>query len=208
MATELHYRLVMRSIALALMGLCMIGCGAGPDAAGQNESTLENAASAPTKGAADQTPLPDSLKCVDVGRYQATGSAVIDTASSGKLWQRLVDPSTRTQPEAATYCANVNVEGLTGWRLPSVAELGSIRYKPSLVTGGAETCSPSIDQSAFPDTPASLFWTSTARPLGDAYYTNFADGRSHGSQVDEPMFVRCVHDAPGAYAPLAARVAD
>lgn len=197
----------MRSIVFALVGLCLVGCGAAPDAAGTSNSDLETAQSAPSQKAAGEMAVSSALKCVDIGRYEAKGAAVIDTAA-GKVWQRLVDPVTRTQPEAVAYCTSLNVDGQTGWRLPSVAELGSIRFKPGLIKGGTDSCSPSIDQSAFPDTPASVFWTSTARPLGDVYYTNFADGRSHGSQLDEPMFVRCVHDAAQASAPVAARIAD
>ena len=197
----------MKSIALALVGLCLVGCGAAPDANGTNEGALEHAASAPTKTVANEIALPASMRCVDLGRYEAKGAAVVDTAA-GKVWQRAVEPITRTQPEAAAYCRGLNVDGRTGWRLPSVAELDTIRFKPSLIEGGADTCSPSIDQSAFPNTPASLFWTSSVRPLGDAYYTNFADGRSHGSQLDEPMFVRCVNDVPEASRPQASRVAN
>jgi hypothetical protein len=183
----------------------MVACGGSPDGDATNESAL---ASAPVKSAtADSIPVPDSLKCVDLGRYEVQGSTVSDTAVEGRLWQRFVDPVTRTQPDAAAYCANVSVDGLTGWRLPSVGELSSIRYKPGLLEIKASDCSPSIDQTAFPDTPASHFWSSTVRPLGDAYYTGFADGRSHGSELDEPMFVRCVHDRQGAVA-AAARVAD
>ena len=184
----------MKSIVFALIGLCLVGCGAAPDDGASTSALERTAASTPAKKSPDQIAVPAAIKCVDVGRYEAKGSTVVDTAA-GKLWQREVDPMTRTQPEAAAYCTNLNIDGQTGWRLPSVAELGTIRLKPGTVEGGADACSPTIDQSAFPHTPASLFWTSTSRALGDAYYTNFADGRSHGSQVDEPMFVRCVHEA-------------
>lgn len=186
----------MRSIAFALVGICMVACGGTPESNATNESGL---ASAPVNNpVVDSIPLPETLKCVDLGRYQVEGSHVADTANGGKLWQRFVDPVTRNQPDAEAYCSSLSVDGLSGWRLPSVNELSSIRYKPGLLQVKETDCSPSIDQSAFPDTPASHFWSSTVRPLGDAYYTGFADGRSHGSELDEPMFVRCVHDRQGA----------
>ncbi len=170
-----------------------------------NESALS---STPTKKpVADEIPTPDMFKCVDLGRYEVRGATVSDSANGGKLWQRFVAPVTRTQPDAKEYCNTIAEDGRTGWRLPTVNELSSIRYNPGLVSVGPATCSPSIDQSAFPDTPASRFWTSTVRPLGDAYYTSFSDGRSHGSPLDEPMFVRCVHDAEATVA-AAAPVAD
>ena len=57
---------------------------------------------------------------------------------------------------------------------------------------GPEFCSPAIDQSAFPATPPDWFWSSDVRSLGDALYTGFADGRTHASEPETRMFVRCV----------------
>jgi Protein of unknown function (DUF1566) len=188
----------MRSIVFALVGICMAACGGTPDSDAMNESAL---ASIPAKKpVADEIPTPDFFKCVDLGRYEVRGATVSDSANGRRLWQRFVSPVIRTQPDAKEYCDNISEDGRQGWRLPSVSELSSIRYNPGLVAAGPSTCSPSIDQTAFPDTPASRFWTSTIRPLGDGYYTSFADGRSHGSPLDEPMFVRCVHDGEGAAA--------
>ncbi|MEO6418578.1 MAG: DUF1566 domain-containing protein [Polyangiaceae bacterium] len=196
----------MRSIAFALVGICLAACGGTPDGDATTESALASAPAKPTS--ADSVVLPEALKCVDLGRYQVKGSAVSDTENGGKLWQRFVDPVTRSQPDAAAYCSSLSVDGRAGWRLPSVNELSTIRYKPGLIQANETACLPAIDQSAFPDTPANRFWTATVRPLGDAYYTSFADGRSHGSELDEPMFVRCVHDGPHAGAASVQAAAD
>ena len=100
----------MRSIAFAVMGLCLVGCGAAADADGTSNSALEHAASAPTKTSATEIATPASMKCVDLGRYEEKGSAVIDTAA-GKVWQRTVDQPLRTAVRDAVRAA------VNGWRL-------------------------------------------------------------------------------------------
>jgi hypothetical protein len=133
--------------------------------------------------------------CEEPGRYVVRGDVVIDTANGGRIWQRAVDPTLRSQGDAAQYCASVTIDGLDGWRLPDVHELQSLRLRPSGLSGGPQYCMPSIDQSAFPETPADEFWSATTRPAGDGLYTGFDDGRTHPSDPATPMHARCVHDA-------------
>jgi hypothetical protein len=61
--------------------------------------------------------------------------------------------------------------------------------------------SPSIDPSAFPDTPADSFWTATpvADGPGEAWYVNFATGFDYPGHEDFLMArVRCVSGPAGA----------
>jgi hypothetical protein len=136
--------------------------------------------------------------CVDRDRYAVTPDVVTDTRG-GRLWQRRVSVQL-SQPEAARYCEELLLGGVRGWRLPAPPELGAIRYKPGGLFGGGSHrhyCIPSIDQEAFPDTPAELFWTSRVMPDDTAWYVGFDDGRSHRDVRSDRLWVRCVHDPPG-----------
>jgi hypothetical protein len=134
--------------------------------------------------------------CVDSDRYRVTPEVVEDTGSGDRLWQRRVSVR-RTQPEASRYCADLTLDGLRGWRLPSPVELSSIRYQPGGLFGGGSSrhyCIPCVDQAAFPDTPADPFWTSRSGPDDTAWYVGFDDGRMHRDARTDELWVRCVHD--------------
>jgi Protein of unknown function (DUF1566) len=136
--------------------------------------------------------------CIDVGRYAFTREIVDDKSDGHRRWQRRVE-ARLSQPDADRYCAELSLEGLGGWRLPAPDELAGIRYEPGGLFGGGRNrhyCIPSIDQAAFPETPASLFWTSRVGSDDTAWYVGFDDGRSHRDVRSDELWVRCVHDAP------------
>jgi hypothetical protein len=136
-------------------------------------------------------------RCVDAGRYEASREIVEDREGGRLLWQRRIS-ARLSQPEAARYCAGLSLDDVDGWRLPSPVELESIRYLPGGLFGDGSTrhyCIPSIDQAAFPETPAALFWTSRLGPDDTAWYVGFDDGRSHRDAQGDALWVRCVHDA-------------
>jgi hypothetical protein len=142
-------------------------------------------------GAGECDPL-----CVEPGRYRVTAELVVDTHHDGRQWQRR---ATMKLPhaEAQRYCADLEIEGQRGFRLPAPEELGSLRYKAGGLFGGGRSrhyCVPSIDQAAFPETPAAEFWTSRVMPDGTAYYLGFDDGRMHKDVVTDALWVRCVRD--------------
>ncbi len=56
-------------------------------------------------------------------------------------------------PNAKAYCASLTLGGVSGWRLPGAKELATILNLQSV---------PSIDATAFPNTPQERFWTSSA----------------------------------------------
>jgi hypothetical protein len=125
----------------------------------------------------------------------ADGLAVTDTIT-GLVWQRdgsgtragcITDSSnlTCTWSEAQAYCASLALGGVSGWRLPAVKELFTI------VQFGA--AGPAIDDTAFPNTPADCFWTSspdTSTP-GNVWCVDFRKGDSLGD-VGNSNSVRCV----------------
>lgn len=135
--------------------------------------------------------------CVEPGRYRTTPELVVDRRNHGRMWQRRV---TERLPhaEARRYCADLVIDGMRGFRLPAPEELGSLRYKAGGLFGGGSSrhyCIPSIDQAAFPETPAAEFWTSRVMPDGTAFYMGFDDGRMHRDVVSDALWVRCVRDA-------------
>jgi hypothetical protein len=134
--------------------------------------------------------------CVEAGRYRVIDHVVEDTSAENRLWQRAA-VARLPWDDAEDYCATLTLDGLEGFRLPSPDELQGIRYDPGGLFGDASSrhyCVPSIDQSAFPDTPADEFWTSLTMPDGTAWYVDFADGRSHRDTLSDPFWVRCTRD--------------
>lgn len=135
--------------------------------------------------------------CVDAGRYRVTDALVEDT-TTGRGWQRRVDARLGWD-DAVRYCESLTLDGQRGFRLPSPAELRDIRYKPGGLFGGGHArhyCVPSIDQAAFPETPADPFWTSHRMPDDTAWYVDFGDGRSHRDIRSDALWVRCTRDPP------------
>ncbi len=145
---------------------------------------------------AEATDAPDAAYCEEPGRFTEASGVVVDHQASDAgvvEWQESVSARTYSQPGAVTYCAGLDLDG-TGWRLPTVNELATLVLHPiGLGASPNPTCEPSIDQAAFPDTPATDFWTSTTHAsLDDAYYTGFDDGRSHPADPETLMSVRCI----------------
>ena len=132
-----------------------------------------------------------------VGRYVVDAATVKDT-QTGLLWQRNVDPTkylatsscTGTSAcDGTTYCANLVVNGVTGWRLPTVQELLTIvdetRY------------SPAIDTNAFPaSTPIDDLFDSqsvySTQFIGAWWGVSFDYGVSMARYTMTPGYVRCV----------------
>ncbi len=97
------------------------------------------------------------------------------------VWQQQASTATMTWAVAKTYCPS-------GFRLPTVKELVSI------VDLTVASPGPTIDQTAFPGTPAEGFWTSSPSvgSSGDAWYVNFGNGRQIFTVVGSYPRVRCV----------------
>ena len=140
--------------------------------------------------------LPDQPYCDDVGHFAVTPDIVVDR-ETGRLWQRRHAPTMLTYAEAEAVCDDLALGGITRWRIPTIEELHSIVLEPGELMGCAPGyCCPSIDQSAFPDTPANLFWSSTA-PFPDLVYClQFSDGRysTWKTELTAREYLRCTHD--------------
>lgn len=92
--------------------------------------------------------------------------------------------TSHTWSDAKSQCANSNLAG-GGWRLPNVFELTQIvNYGNSFGT---------IDQSAFPGTGPSPYWSNTAHAIQAwAWYVSFSQGVTWADNQTGSHYVRCV----------------
>jgi hypothetical protein len=118
-------------------------------------------------------------------RYDLANDTVRDVAT-GLTWQRAVPSTTFTFEEARTHCADLDLAGQKGWRVPSMPE--------ALTLVDEHTVTPCIDGTAFPGTPAESFWTST--PFADttamAWHVYFDHGNALYGLLKGSYRVRCV----------------
>lgn len=127
----------------------------------------------------------------DAPKYQYTiGTDTVLDRKTGLTWQRAPSSSQYNQSGAAAYCASLNLAGFSsGWRLPTRHELGS------LVDRKVASPGPTIDKTAFPNTPAARFWTSTIYPPNPSPScpgVDFKTGQDFPAALGELLYVRCV----------------
>jgi len=163
---------VARSAVAVVASFCLAACGG---------------AASPVDR--DVAPVGSPL-CAEPERYAVQGRTVVDR-THGLVWQRTEDHSRRSRADAAESCAALELEGLSGFRLPAARDLQELLLRPIGIADRPDACLPAVDQRAFPDTPPSEHWTATAR--GDlAIYVDFADGRTHTADPTARFHVRCV----------------
>jgi hypothetical protein len=124
---------------------------------------------------------PAAPRCYSRRFQPQTGNSVHD-ASTGLTWQQTLDPRSFNWSEAGIYCAGLG----NGFRLPSVKEL-------EIIVDDTRQF-PSIDMTAFPNTPSEYFWTSS-RWSGlptTAWVVGFNYADSNGYVDTMPLRVRCV----------------
>jgi hypothetical protein len=129
------------------------------------------------------------------GRYTFDTAGVVYDTLTKLSWQRELPSSYSpscaagtdcTAEEAKTYCSKLSLGGMTGWRLPTRAELLTIADR-------TET-DPAIDREAFPGTPSDWFWTSSPRAgsSGNVWHVYFDSGSSYYNGTSYANRVRCV----------------
>jgi len=112
----------------------------------------------------------------------------------GMIWRNsmCIGQSTRMEWQKATFATNqFNEDGFAGyknWRLPTQKELESIVEKHCF--------QPAINESKFPNTVSTGFWTSTENPTSKyhAMLVFFLHGESYLSNKQAEWFVRLVRD--------------
>jgi hypothetical protein len=172
------------------------------------------------------TPADDDEKPVrlcdidaDTLRYENRGEGTVTDTYTGLMWQRC--PAGYTLDERGTpggmeddrcvpasitewtwqaalqHAAGETTAGHSDWRLPNVKELDAI------VELGCRF--PAIEIGPFPDTPASLFWSSTPGRLGDeAMGVDFLEGRIEPGKKAALASVRLVRTGRPPVVPLPA----
>jgi hypothetical protein len=129
------------------------------------------------------------------GRYTIPGNGTVLDTKTGLTWQQVNAGSGMTQTAALTYCSgnSASLPG-NGWRLPTVAELTTlVDYSQPSSTSVAM-----IDPTAFPNTPATFFWSATpaAGSPGNAWPVDFSAGLLEwlgvGVVSSSSFMVRCV----------------
>lgn len=119
------------------------------------------------------------------GHFAIGTDGTVADRRTGLRWQRAQAPSTMTQPQAVTYCADLVLGGFDDWRLPAVGELVTLVDE--------QRTNPAIDSSAFPGTTANYFWTSTPYAGGTyVWRVNFLVGDLYGEDPTLAYYVRCV----------------
>ncbi|MEY2633707.1 MAG: hypothetical protein RIR00_2361 [Pseudomonadota bacterium] len=105
------------------------------------------------------------------------GNGTVIDLDSGLTWQRCaVGQTCQGQAgsfnwaEAAALSGQVDFAGTSDWRLPTIRELATLARPRSP--------KPSLDNQAFPATPASTFWSATQLSFDDwlAWQVDFNDG--------------------------------
>lgn len=134
-------------------------------------------------------PMPEneSTASVKPSLDWTTIPGVVVDAVTGLWWQRGFDQRELIWTEAREECRTLNLAGADDWRMPSFVELMSIVDRTAY--------QPAIDSIAFPDTPGSFFWTSTAiasATESDHYGVGFHDGSATPYSDAAASLVRCV----------------
>jgi hypothetical protein len=122
------------------------------------------------------------------GRYVMTsgdgGTGTVYDTKTKLTWQQTVPSGTYAWGDAKTYCAGLNLVGV-GWRIPTVKELQTI-------VDDSRT-NPATDPNAFPSTPSSWFWSSSAYAFSSGgWLVDFYYGAAHLDQAYYTHVVRCV----------------
>ncbi len=117
--------------------------------------------------------------------FADNGDDTVSDTTFGLMWQKTSVPDKNWQ-EALAYCESLDLGGYTDWRLPDRNELHLIvdytRHNPS------------INITYFPDTPSSLFWSSTTKlpNPAEAFVVWFEHGYSSGVSKKLLQHVRAV----------------
>lgn len=121
------------------------------------------------------------------GRYTMTTKTVYDTKTK-LTWEREISVGAVAWTNAAMHCASLSLDGLGGWRLPTMKELQTIVDRKRI--------NPAIDPTAFPNTLTTFFWTSSpsaAAPAApEAWTVDFTNGSSSTEGLTLLHHVRCV----------------
>ncbi|HNT26594.1 MAG TPA: DUF1566 domain-containing protein [bacterium] len=117
------------------------------------------------------------------------GSDIVTDEVTGLIWQRTLTGSTDQWQGAIDHCADLTYGGYDDWRLPTRKELATLPDYSGHY--------PAIDDTVFPETPASPFWSSSSYAYDTTYawLVYFDDGAVDGNGKSSSGHARCVRGA-------------
>lgn len=103
----------------------------------------------------------------------AFGSAAVRDDETGLVWEKTLETTELSWTDARAACANKDVGGRKGWRLPSISELASL-VDPSMRTGSTLPLG-----HPFTNALADVYWSATtmAGNPNNAWLVFFDTGR-------------------------------
>ena len=132
--------------------------------------------------------------CQELNRFSVNTEVAVDLQNLRALWQRS-SKGPLTFVEATEYCANAAFSGVSGWRLPTSLELGTILNNAGGFDGcGAPNCNPAVDQAVFADSFSDDYWTSDPGiPVDSHICRSFCTG-FEASYTTTAHYTRCTHN--------------
>jgi len=142
-----------------------------------------------TEGIWAMWPMPNPHVVGDLpnpSAYSVPGDGTVRDDVTCLVWQRQIAERAFTREEADRYCRALTLAG-GKWRMPTRIELVSLLDFSKPAPG------PMIDEAAFPDTPAQVFWSSSPTAGGEFFwYVNFYTGSTSNELPIMESRVRCV----------------
>ena len=139
--------------------------------------------------------------------YTDNGDGTVTDNCTGLMWKKCsegLSGSSCGTGSVGTYNwenALIQCEGLdpfaghSDWRLPNARELWSITLLGrEIVDGKKAALGPYINQTVFPATVSSNYWSSTTYPVSttDALNVDFSNGYLYDNDKTNALYVRCV----------------
>jgi hypothetical protein len=172
-----------------------VGGAAGSVAGGGGAGTGESAAVTDAGASAAVAPwaiwpMPNATAGLpNAQSYDTHDPNVVTDRVTGLMWQRKLDGKLLPFADAKQQCESSSLGGFSDWRVPSRIELVSIL--------NVTRVEPSINVTAFPQTPNDWFWTSSIaadNPLA-AWFVYFYFGYPKTDLMSNQFSVRCVRSA-------------
>ncbi|MEB4592625.1 DUF1566 domain-containing protein [Candidatus Thiothrix sp. Deng01] len=128
------------------------------------------------------------------GRYMIHNNGTVTDTETGLMWKRCSEgqtgvdcggePATYTWDDAMSkFGKGVSFAGYSDWRMPTIDELKTLVDKKQ---------HPAINQTAFPNTPARWYWSSTEKDASGAWVVYFGSGLDLWSNRNFDFSVRLV----------------
>ncbi len=121
--------------------------------------------------------------------YTDNNDGTVTDSNTGLMWQQATSDSQMTWEQAISWCENLELAGYSDWRLPNIKELASIV--------DYSTYRPAINETYFPGTMSSSYWSSTtwsyAFGTSNVWRINFEYGNdAPDSNKSNANYVRAV----------------